>query len=176
MLKHGWLRRQGKRLHKTRVSRSRSLGSGVRPLPLYPGIPHVDAHYAFASDLAPDPHLLGRSERQVYAGGVADRPAELVLTLVVVVEVGRLRLGHAAWEGPPPVPFGAGLPVVVVRVPGAHLLDKGPVPAPADYRTDGNPVTALELEPAVRQSDLVASVPFVVARVDLAAQATGSVG
>src|SRR5688572_22681804 len=130
--------------------------------------------------MALDTQLLGRGECEVNSGGVADCPAELVLTLVVVGEVGRLRLGHAAREVSPLMPYFtscAPLPVVVERIPGPYLLDRDPVPTSGVDRVDGNLARPIpKLEPAVRQSDLVPGEPVVVGRVDLAAQPPRPVG
>jgi len=71
----------------------------------------------------------GNSGREVYAGGVANLPAELVLSVVVVIEIGRLSLGLAAREAPPHISPVAGLPVIVPSVPGADLFDLGLGPA-----------------------------------------------
>src|SRR5215210_2317720 len=107
MLKHSPARRQGRK-------------PGLC-LPAHPGVAHLDPGVL----VPPEPEPLGGARRQVHAGGVEDLPAELVLAVVVVVEVGSLGLGFAALEVIPHIPFPARLPVVVPYIPGPDLLDRG---------------------------------------------------
>src|SRR5215212_8049279 len=164
MLKHRHARRQG---------RARS-EPAARSLTLYPGIAHVDAGQALSLYPVLDSHPLRDGQRQVYAGGVADYPVLVVPTSVVVVEVGRLGLGYAAWEVVPHVPFSARAPVVVARVPRPDLLDRGTGATPVSNRPETDLAMLLtELEPLVRQGDLVPAERVVVGRVDLALHAAG---
>src|SRR5215207_1022533 len=107
MLKHRPARRQGRKL-------------GLR-LPAHPRVAHP--HPGVLVLFEPEPS--GGPRRQVHAGGVEDLPAELVLAVVVVIEVGSLGLGFAALEVVPHISFPARLPVVVPYIPGPDLLDWG---------------------------------------------------
>src|SRR5215204_2861723 len=152
MLKHRPARRQGRKL-------------GLR-LPAHPRVAHP--HPGVLVLFEPEPP--GGPRRQVHAGGVEDLPAELVLAVVVVVEVGSLGFGLAAPEIVPPVPFLARLPVVVPYVPGPDLLDRRTDPAllANDDLEGALPISIPVLEIPVRKGDLVPGVAVVLGSEDLA--------
>src|SRR5918992_3808736 len=132
MLKHAPAQRQGKSLYFSAIS------------PSHPGIAHVHPGVL----VLVESHPAGDPRRQVYAGGVQNLPAELVLAVVVVVEVRSLGLGLAAIEVPPHVPVPAGLPVIVPDVPRPDLLDSSPgvVIAAADADPEGISVQVFLLQ------------------------------
>jgi hypothetical protein len=69
----------------------------------------------------------GDPQPQVHTGGVQNFPAELVLAVIVVVEVGRLGLGEATRQIVSHVPILAGFLIIVPDVLRPDPLTGAPV-------------------------------------------------
>lgn len=114
MLKHGAAWRQGKSICFGVTSASSTSPDNYTYV--HPGV----------SVLA-ESQPAGNPQPQVHAGGVQNFPAELVLAVVVVVEVGRFSIGGTTRQIVSPVSVFVGLPVFVLDVPWPDPLTYAPV-------------------------------------------------